>query len=97
MPESEILLGHNLSGRRKLFLCVDQLYPFLIEIIQFSPGKESPKPVFASLPGTEGRVHRIAQPDLDGRYTVFGKVTSGRDVAGRIAKGDLITRITITD
>ncbi len=38
-----------------------------------------------------------AQPDLDGRYTVFGKVTSGRDVAGRIAKGDLITRITITD
>ncbi len=38
-----------------------------------------------------------AQPDLDGRYTVFGKVTSGRDVVGQIAKGDLITRITVTE
>lgn len=38
-----------------------------------------------------------AQPDLDRRYTVFGKVTAGRDVAGKIAKGDLITRVTVTE
>lgn len=38
-----------------------------------------------------------AQPDLDGRYTVFGKLTSGGDVARAIAKGDAITRVTISD
>jgi cyclophilin family peptidyl-prolyl cis-trans isomerase len=38
-----------------------------------------------------------AQPALDGRYTVFGKLTAGRDVAGTIAVGDIITRITIAE
>ena len=36
-----------------------------------------------------------AQPALEGRYTVFGKVTSGTDVARAIAKGDVIARVTI--
>lgn len=47
--------------------------------------------------GSEFYIMLGAQPDLDGRYTVSGKVTGGRDVARRIAKGDLITRILVTE
>ena len=38
-----------------------------------------------------------AQPDLDGRYTVFGAVTSGQNGASLIAIGDRITSVTITE
>ena len=38
-----------------------------------------------------------AQPDLDGRYTVFGKVTSGMEIVRAIARGDAITRVTIAE
>lgn len=47
--------------------------------------------------GSQFYVTLGAQPDLDGRYTVFGKVTSGKDVAGKIAVGDVITRVTIAE
>lgn len=35
------------------------------------------------------------QPHLDARYTVFGKVTTGMEVAQQIVRGDRIMRITI--
>lgn len=38
-----------------------------------------------------------AQPALDGRYTVFGGVTAGKEVPPKIMKGDRITSITITE
>ena len=38
-----------------------------------------------------------AQPSLDARYTVFGQVTGGKDVAPKIARGDTITSVTITE
>ncbi|WP_205633937.1 peptidylprolyl isomerase [Labilithrix luteola] len=38
-----------------------------------------------------------AQPSLDGRYTVFGKVSSGMDVLKTIARGDVMTKVTITE
>jgi peptidyl-prolyl cis-trans isomerase B (cyclophilin B) len=38
-----------------------------------------------------------AQPHLDGRYTVFGKLTSGNDVPAKLAVGDVITRVTIAE
>ncbi|MBX3198209.1 MAG: peptidylprolyl isomerase [Labilithrix sp.] len=38
-----------------------------------------------------------AQPELDGRYTVFGAVTGGQNVASLIRLGDGITRVTITE
>ena len=37
------------------------------------------------------------QSSLDGRYTVFGAVTEGKNVASLIAIGDTITSITITE
>lgn len=38
-----------------------------------------------------------AQPSLDNRYTVFGKVTAGMDVVAKIAKGDVMKSVTITE
>ncbi|MBX3214840.1 MAG: peptidylprolyl isomerase [Labilithrix sp.] len=38
-----------------------------------------------------------AQPELDGRYTVFGAVTEGKNVASLIRLGDQITSVTITE
>jgi len=37
------------------------------------------------------------RPDLDGRYTVFGRVIAGADVPSRIERGDLILRMYIRD
>lgn len=37
------------------------------------------------------------QPHLNARYTVFGQVTSGMDVAEQIVRGDTIQQITIED
>ena len=35
------------------------------------------------------------QPDLDGRYTAFGRVISGMEVMRNIKQGDIINKITI--
>ena len=35
------------------------------------------------------------RPDLNGRYTVFGRLIAGADVPERIQKGDLITRMYV--
>lgn len=51
-------------------------------------------------PNTAGSQFYVAlapQPGLDGRYTVFGKVTSGMDVVKQIAKGDKMASVTITE
>lgn len=47
--------------------------------------------------GSQFYVTLGAQPFLDGKYTVFGKLTAGQEVPGKIAAGDVITRITITE
>ncbi|MCP5550276.1 MAG: peptidylprolyl isomerase [Akkermansiaceae bacterium] len=51
-------------------------------------------------PGTNGSqffVTHVACPHLNGRHTVFGRVTSGQDVVDSIAQGDKITGFTIHD
>jgi peptidylprolyl isomerase len=37
------------------------------------------------------------RPDLDGRYTVFGRIIAGAEVPARIERGDLITRMYVRD
>lgn len=47
--------------------------------------------------GSQWFVTHSAQPHLDGGYTVFGRVVAGLDVVDRIARGDRIRRLTITE
>ena len=45
--------------------------------------------------GTQFFITHSPTPHLDGRYTIFGKVTSGMDVVHRISMGDIIKQINI--
>jgi peptidylprolyl isomerase len=36
-------------------------------------------------------------PHLNGKYTAFGRVTSGMDVVDRIRVGDRITRVRVVE
>jgi peptidyl-prolyl cis-trans isomerase B (cyclophilin B) len=45
--------------------------------------------------GSQFFICHAPQPHLDGRHTVFGKVTSGLDVVDQIRAGDTMTTVTV--
>ncbi|HYX42710.1 MAG TPA: peptidylprolyl isomerase, partial [Pyrinomonadaceae bacterium] len=47
--------------------------------------------------GSQWFVTHSPQPHLDGGYTVFGRVTQGMEVVDRIARGDRILSVTVTE
>ena len=47
--------------------------------------------------GSQWFVTHSPQPHLDGGYTVFGNVVAGMDVVDKIARGDVIRSIAITE
>jgi len=49
----------------------------------------------ADTEGTQWFITHSATPHLDGRYTIFGKVTSGLDVVQQIQVGDIIQDVRI--
>ena len=42
-------------------------------------------------------ITRRVAPELDGKYTVFGKVLKGQDVVNKIQKGDVLKRAYVKD
>lgn len=47
--------------------------------------------------GSQFFITHAPQPQLDGRYTVFGTVVTGMDIVDRIVPGDVVTRVRIWD
>jgi len=51
-------------------------------------------------PGTNGSqffITHASQPHLDGRHTVFGKLTDGVDVLNSIQQGDVMEKVVVTE
>ena len=51
-------------------------------------------------PGTNGSqffITHASQPHLDGRHTVFGKLTAGLDTLNSIQQGDVLEQVVITE
>ena len=49
----------------------------------------------ASLADTQFYILLRAAPDLDGKYTVFGRVTSGLEVAQKLRRADVLKRASL--
>jgi len=47
--------------------------------------------------GSQFFITQSPQPQLDGKYTVFGRVVDGMEVVDQLRLGDLIERVLVWD
>ena len=47
--------------------------------------------------GSQFFITHVATPHLDGKHTVFGKVTKGQDVVDAVKQGDTLKSVTIAE
>ena len=71
---------------------------------EFSPEARHDRPGLLSManagPGTNGSqffITHSAKPHLDGKHTVFGKVTDGLEIVNAIEQGDAMNRMVVLE
>ncbi len=84
--------GSGMGGPGYKFDCETRNNPLKHEAKVISMANAGP-----NTNGSQFFITHAPQPHLNGKHTVFGKVTKGDDVVDAIAQGDTMTKVTVAE